>query len=47
LEGAINTLLSDDKLRRELGRKAWERANLFSWDKMVSQVEDVYQEVLA
>lgn len=47
LKSAINTLLSDDGLRLELGKKARKRANLFSWDKISSQVEDVYREILS
>jgi glycosyltransferase involved in cell wall biosynthesis len=43
IAGAIARLLGDESLRRELGRKAQERAKLFSWkngaDKMMSILE--------
>lgn len=47
LSSAINTLLSDDELRSELGKKSWNRAKLFSWDKIASQVKEVYENVLS
>ncbi|KXA94417.1 hypothetical protein AKJ65_04455 [candidate division MSBL1 archaeon SCGC-AAA259E19] len=47
LSGTLNTLISDDELRSELGEKAWNRAKLFSWDKIASQVKEVYENVLS
>ncbi len=42
----ITTLLKDEKLHGEMGRKAKERASLFSLDKMVADVEKLYDELL-
>lgn len=47
LKIAINSLLSDKKLRLELGKKSLKRVSLFSWDKIASQVEDVYKEAVS
>ncbi|KXB03132.1 hypothetical protein AKJ47_02810, partial [candidate division MSBL1 archaeon SCGC-AAA261G05] len=44
---AINTLLENGELRLKLGKKSWRRVRLFSWNKIVPQVEDMYQEVLS
>jgi len=46
LRDAMNSLLSDDGLRRELGKKAWARASILSWDRTASEVLEVYREVL-
>jgi glycosyltransferase involved in cell wall biosynthesis len=46
LRDAMNTLLSDEGLRRRLGQEAWKRAGIFSWDRTASQVEEVYHEIL-
>lgn len=45
LASSINALLSDDGLRRDLGRKARERAKEFSWDKAAKMMERIYLEV--
>jgi len=47
LAGAMNEMLSDPSLRRKLGRKAWRRARLLSWDKAASSVERVYEQAIS
>lgn len=46
LRDAMKTLLSDGEFRHRLGREAWKRAGIFSWERTASQVEEVYREVL-
>ncbi len=44
---AINTLLSDEEMRRRMGRRARDRiTRLFSWPKMVRETLNLYQKVL-
>ena len=45
LAGAVNVLLEDENLRRQLARGARERATLFTLERMVQAVEQVYAEV--
>jgi len=45
LAEAIDGLLSDPFLRRRLGRRAWRRAALLSWDEAARRLEQVYEEV--
>jgi glycosyltransferase involved in cell wall biosynthesis len=42
LAKAINSLLADRGRREELGRKARDRASLYSWDRMAEMQEQVY-----
>jgi len=46
LARAINVLLADRSMREELGRRARERASLFSWDRVAEMQERVYLEVV-
>lgn len=46
LSEAIDRLVSDDELRQELARNAEKRVSFFSWDKVVLQLENVYEEVI-
>jgi rhamnosyl/mannosyltransferase len=47
LADALNRLLSDERLRVELGQAARRRAeNEYSADRMVSKTLEVYREVL-
>ncbi len=43
----MRTLLLDAAIRDRMARSARERAGLFTWDRVVTQTEDVYREVLA
>jgi glycosyltransferase involved in cell wall biosynthesis len=36
------TVLTDERVRRELRRKGLERARLFSWESAVRRVRDIY-----
>jgi rhamnosyl/mannosyltransferase len=48
LRESLNRLLRDDDLRRQLGKQAKKRAyDVFSADKMIDKVKNVYQQVLA
>ncbi|MEM2943145.1 MAG: glycosyltransferase family 4 protein [Methanomassiliicoccales archaeon] len=42
LARSINLLIESDDLRKELGRKARERAEGFSWDTIAEKVEGIY-----
>jgi len=46
LANAINTILEDDSLRQRLSRNARDRAKLFSLDRMLEEVYNLYTEVL-
>lgn len=46
LAGAMRRLLADKGLREELGRKARQRAELYSWDHSAEQAEAVYRQVI-
>jgi glycosyltransferase involved in cell wall biosynthesis len=43
---AMNRLLDDTQLRSLLGKKAKERARLYTWELLVKQTEEVYELVL-
>ncbi|MDH7508532.1 MAG: glycosyltransferase family 4 protein [Methanomassiliicoccales archaeon] len=45
LASSINALLANENLRRDLGRKARERAKEFSWDRAAEMMERIYVEV--
>jgi glycosyltransferase involved in cell wall biosynthesis len=46
LADSIMTLLGDDRLRSEMGRRARERAKtLFTWDGAVLRIEELLQEI--
>jgi glycosyltransferase involved in cell wall biosynthesis len=47
LAEAIQKLLTDDGLARELSRKGLERAALFSWERCARETVEVYRAVLA
>ncbi len=47
LAEAINRILSDDELRRRLAEGARERAESFTAQRMIDDVERIYREVLA
>ena len=46
LEGAINKLLRDKALRRRLARGAQRRSFLFALERMLEDIEGLYQELL-
>jgi glycosyltransferase involved in cell wall biosynthesis len=46
LAAAMNRLLDDQELRTLLGRKARQRAELYTWDRSAKQTEEVYESVL-
>lgn len=41
LSDAMNRLLNDDDLRTDLGKKARERAEYYSWDRFINQYESI------
>jgi glycosyltransferase involved in cell wall biosynthesis len=43
----LSTLLTNATRRKQMGRAARERAETFTWDRLVSETEDVYRVVLA
>lgn len=43
---AIRTLLEDEGMRRELSRRAKERAIFYSWDRTIEMTEKMYEEVV-
>ena len=45
LAEAMNLLISNARLRRRLGSRAWSRAKLLSWDAAASRTEEIYEEV--
>jgi glycosyltransferase involved in cell wall biosynthesis len=46
LAAAMNRLLDDDQLRILLGKKAKDRAKLYTWERLVKSTEEVYELVL-
>jgi glycosyltransferase involved in cell wall biosynthesis len=42
---SINALLIDDRRRRDLGKKARQRAGIFSWERTAREMERIYSEV--
>ncbi len=47
LASAMNTLLEDERRRRELAAKGLEQARRFSWQRTVSETMAIYQSVAA
>jgi alpha-1,3-rhamnosyl/mannosyltransferase len=47
LAGAMNVLLRDKTRRVELAARGLERAQLFSWERTISQTVQVYRSLLA
>jgi glycosyltransferase involved in cell wall biosynthesis len=47
LAAAISQLLTDDKLRTDMGQAARERAKLFTWDRAAATIYRLYKETLA
>ncbi len=45
LTEAMNSLLSDDKLRMELGVEARKQAEYYSWDNHIGRLEELYKAV--
>jgi phosphatidyl-myo-inositol alpha-mannosyltransferase len=45
--GAILRLLRDERLRREMGKAGLRQAARYSWDRVVGETLDLYQEILA
>jgi glycosyltransferase involved in cell wall biosynthesis len=46
LAAAISSLLGDESMRKDLGKRAYDRASQFSWEKVAEQQENVYLEVV-
>ena len=46
LARAINELLADDEMRRELGKRAKKRAGEFTWERSAAEMERIYLDVL-
>ena len=44
--GRLSSLLGDHDLRHEMGKRAAEYAQDYAWDKIASQLVEVYREVL-
>jgi len=47
LAQAIGTMLKDDRLRHELGKKAKRRAEQYSWDLAAEKIEKIYASLAA
>jgi D-inositol-3-phosphate glycosyltransferase len=47
LADKLQNLLSDERLRRELGRHAANLAHAYSWERVTEQVLTLYESVLA
>lgn len=47
LTKAVNGLLSDDALRRELGSRAKEKASGYTWERSAKEMERIYNEILS
>jgi len=47
LAGKMVTLLQSRELRQTLGLAGWERARLFTWDRVAERTVEVYREVIA
>ncbi len=45
LAGAIRRVIQDKPLRDRLGEESYRRSELFDWDRMVTQYEDLYRRV--
>ena len=44
IAGGITTVLTDERIRRDLRAKGLERARQFSWETSVRRVRDIYLE---
>ncbi len=47
LSGKIVKLLTDDKLRKEMGKAAMEKAKEYDWTRIVDRKVEIYKEVIA